>query len=405
MVRELQALQQGDEVMTTSGIYGRIVDLGDDDADLEIAPGTVDPVARGAIGQRLTEPDESPTARTRPRRPMNRAPPRDHADRDGRRSSSARSSSTLAVDNRPVLGLDLQGGISIVLFPVEGTDLAALDTAVDVIRNRVDGLGIAEPEVQRQGNTIVVDLPGVKDRAARPGARRRDRRAAVPTGACRATLPVGRRRSRPRPPTVDGDDDHRRPTATTVPGDPTATTAPAATTPTTVAGESLGAARDHRPSRSRRAARARHRDDDRTAPTTVAPAPTRRPPTTVPAATDHAGTGPDVRRPRRDARPENTRGGDGLAARPPGDDGEPDVCYLARARALTGRNIDSAPTATTTRTRADYVTDVKFKNDDFVEKIAQPFVGKQVAIELDGVVQSAPTINPGITGRDVQISG
>ena len=71
---------------------------------------------------------------------------------------------TLASDSRPALGLDLQGGISIVLFPVEGTDTSALDTAVDIIRQRVDGLGIAEPEVQRQGNTIVVDLPGVDER-------------------------------------------------------------------------------------------------------------------------------------------------------------------------------------------------------------------------------------------------
>src|SRR5690242_3830627 len=71
---------------------------------------------------------------------------------------------TLLSDSRPVLGLDLQGGISIVLFPVKGTDLSSLNTAVNVIRNRVDGLGIAEPDVQRQGNTIVVNLPGVKDR-------------------------------------------------------------------------------------------------------------------------------------------------------------------------------------------------------------------------------------------------
>src|SRR5690348_6807516 len=72
---------------------------------------------------------------------------------------------TLLSSNRPVLGLDLQGGISIVLFPVKGSDLSALNTATDVIRNRVDGLGIAEPDVQRQGDTIVVNLPGVKDRA------------------------------------------------------------------------------------------------------------------------------------------------------------------------------------------------------------------------------------------------
>jgi preprotein translocase subunit YajC len=53
-VRRLQdEIQEGDEVLTTSGIYGTIVRLGDSDADLQIAPGTVIHVARGAIGQRL----------------------------------------------------------------------------------------------------------------------------------------------------------------------------------------------------------------------------------------------------------------------------------------------------------------------------------------------------------------
>jgi preprotein translocase subunit YajC len=59
MVRELQSqLQVGDDVLTTSGIFARVVRLGDDDCDLEIAPGTVIRVARGAIGQVLTEPDD-----------------------------------------------------------------------------------------------------------------------------------------------------------------------------------------------------------------------------------------------------------------------------------------------------------------------------------------------------------
>ena len=53
-VRRLQAeIEEGDEVLTTSGIYGTIVRLGESDADLEIAPNTVIHVARGAIGQRL----------------------------------------------------------------------------------------------------------------------------------------------------------------------------------------------------------------------------------------------------------------------------------------------------------------------------------------------------------------
>src|SRR3954449_3725973 len=72
---------------------------------------------------------------------------------------------TLLSSNRPELGLDLQGGVSVVLFPVKGSDVSTLDTAVDIIRNRVDALGIAEPDVSRQGNTIVIDLPGAKNRS------------------------------------------------------------------------------------------------------------------------------------------------------------------------------------------------------------------------------------------------
>ena len=60
MVRALQStLRQDDEVLTTSGIYARVVRLGDDDADIEIAPGTVIRVARGAIGQVLTDHGET----------------------------------------------------------------------------------------------------------------------------------------------------------------------------------------------------------------------------------------------------------------------------------------------------------------------------------------------------------
>src|SRR5438046_2305727 len=71
-----------------------------------------------------------------------------------------------ATDTTPQLGLDLQGGISVVLAPKSGAKVKsdALGQAVNIIRNRVDSLGVAEPEVSRQGNNIIVDLPGVKDR-------------------------------------------------------------------------------------------------------------------------------------------------------------------------------------------------------------------------------------------------
>ena len=69
----------------------------------------------------------------------------------------------LAAGNNPSLGLDLQGGASVTMTPVGEVDPAALTVAVDIIRQRVDSLGVAEPEIIRQGNTIVVNLPGVKD--------------------------------------------------------------------------------------------------------------------------------------------------------------------------------------------------------------------------------------------------
>jgi preprotein translocase subunit SecD len=72
---------------------------------------------------------------------------------------------TLISGNRPVLGLDLQGGISVVLAPVGNVkNQASLNKAVDIIRNRVDSLGVAEPEISRQGSNVIIDLPGVRDR-------------------------------------------------------------------------------------------------------------------------------------------------------------------------------------------------------------------------------------------------
>ncbi len=71
---------------------------------------------------------------------------------------------TLIGDHQPVLGLDLQGGTSVVLSPVGKYKSDTLDVAIDIIRNRVDTFGTLEPEISRQGTDIVIDLPGVKDR-------------------------------------------------------------------------------------------------------------------------------------------------------------------------------------------------------------------------------------------------
>lgn len=66
---------------------------------------------------------------------------------------------------RPRLGLDLQGGISVILTPVtQPVDDEVLDETIEVIRSRVDSLGVAEPEIARQGDDVLVQLPGLEDR-------------------------------------------------------------------------------------------------------------------------------------------------------------------------------------------------------------------------------------------------
>jgi preprotein translocase subunit SecD len=71
---------------------------------------------------------------------------------------------TLAAGNSPELGLDLQGGVSVVLAPTGEASGEQLDQALNIIRDRVDALGVAEPEITRQGDAIIVQLPGAKNR-------------------------------------------------------------------------------------------------------------------------------------------------------------------------------------------------------------------------------------------------
>jgi preprotein translocase subunit YajC len=62
-VEALQSqLQEGDQIMTTGGLFGRITRLEQDSFDLEIAPGTVVHFARGAVGRRLGDPSSDPTS-------------------------------------------------------------------------------------------------------------------------------------------------------------------------------------------------------------------------------------------------------------------------------------------------------------------------------------------------------
>lgn len=74
----------------------------------------------------------------------------------------------VATGTHPRLGLDLEGGISVILT-AQGEDIQpdVLQETVDLIRARIDALGVAEPEVSVAGSkNILIQLPGLKDERA-----------------------------------------------------------------------------------------------------------------------------------------------------------------------------------------------------------------------------------------------
>jgi preprotein translocase subunit SecD len=70
---------------------------------------------------------------------------------------------TILTGKSPLLGLDLKGGVSVVEQPQGKVTPSILQEAVEVIDRRVDGIGVSNSNVTRQGNDIVIELPGAKN--------------------------------------------------------------------------------------------------------------------------------------------------------------------------------------------------------------------------------------------------
>lgn len=75
-------------------------------------------------------------------------------------------------DGVPLLALDLEGGTQMVLSPETATGEAVtseqMSQAVEIIRQRVDGSGVSEAEINTQGdNNVVVSMPGSPDEQTR----------------------------------------------------------------------------------------------------------------------------------------------------------------------------------------------------------------------------------------------
>jgi preprotein translocase subunit SecD len=330
---------------------------------------------------------------------------------------------TLLSDSRPELGLDLQGGVSVVNFPVEGSDTAGLDVAVDIIRNRIDSLGVVEPEVSRQGDTIVVDLPGIENRqealdliGATAQLRFRPVCGNIPAFDPDAKAEVAASYVQNVIPDCV-EEPSTSTTSTTAPGATTTvggstTTAPGSSTAATTTTQAEGDAAAERriatqPIAAVRPAQETSSTTGGTAPasTTTAPAGTTTttvaPTTTTAPGTPLPGSGVPTT-PRQDDKPGSIVVLPGRLADDAPDGAEPGR-YILAPTVLTGEAISSADAQF--QPSGEWTVDVDFDGNQFVDKVAQPYVGQPIAIVLDGVVVSAPVIQPDITSSNVQITG
>jgi preprotein translocase subunit SecD len=236
---------------------------------------------------------------------------------------------TLAAGNSPKLGLDLQGGLSVVLQPTRKVSSGVLKQAEGIIRNRVDALGVSEPDIHIEGGSIIVALPGVKNR-------QRALDLVGQTAELRFRPVLGN-----LPPFDDSPP--ATTTTTTAPGQSTTTTAAGATTTTTTTPAQI---------------KTTSRDDNKKDATVILP----------------------------DAKEQGR--------------------YQLGPSEMDGRALKSA-TAQFDQSGGGWI--VTFTTTGSGTKqlaaLSQKYLQKQVAIELDGVVRSAPQFQNAITDGKGQISG
>ena len=69
---------------------------------------------------------------------------------------------------RPALGLDLEGGVSVILTAPDGTTSDVMERALENIRRRIDSFGTAEPQLLISGTSIEIQIPGLARGTVQP---------------------------------------------------------------------------------------------------------------------------------------------------------------------------------------------------------------------------------------------
>lgn len=309
-------------------------------------------------------------------------------------------------DVKPLLGLDLQGGVSITLLAKGNPTSENIDVAKSIIDERVNGLGVAEPDIYREGKNIIVDLPGAED----------SKRAEELIGQTAKLYfrEVAENNYDFSSASAGGDSDVQQvltqiyandqakvnTTTTKKKSDKSTTTTTSASTTTSKPGGGAGKNVEN----SKAAVTSSTTSTTTTTSTTV---PVVNTPTTL--TVKCGGTNPTTA----------TLTGD-LSTYTARENDKPDVPIIAKDKnsgvpillcpsVLGGDIVKDAYKQVDTQGEITTAVELKSKSSgDFTSKIGSPLSGKAVAIVLDSVVISAPVIQPelanGLTNDTISIS-
>ncbi|MBX4174236.1 protein translocase subunit SecD [Streptomyces geysiriensis] len=318
----------------------------------------------------------------------------------------------------PRLGIDLAGGTSITLraVPEEGQESAInktnMDTAVEIMERRVNGLGVSEAEVQTQGDrNIIVNIPkGTNSKEAREQVGTTAKlyfRPVVATelsgaGATGSPSPsaTGNASGEPTDKATDGAADQDKATdGEKASGSPSGSASAGATTQGRAASDALKA--DPSPSGSGKAS-------DGASPSPSAS-----------ASGDDATAALQQQYAALDCTDEAARAkaGDGskqdesMVACGQNSQGQWQK-YILGPAAVDGTDVDEAEAVYNTQTAAGWTVTMKFTDEggkkfaDITGKLAQnQSPQNQFAIVLDNEVVSDPYVSQALTGGSAEISG
>lgn len=301
----------------------------------------------------------------------------------------------VGLGNSPILGLDLQGGLSVIYATAEPAEPEELEVVRDLMRGQLEDFGIAEPDVRVEGDNIIVDLPGVTDQEAAFDALQVSgivtlRPVIQCTTAIETTTIDGSGDSSDGATGDDATEDAAGSPVVSEAARPLGFAAPRGATPTETTSPTDTAPSETAPADTAPPTSDETGDEAVTGPTLGPPAPTTVPPATGDGLTDTEG---------QEVLPYPGLGQECLVG-PPGGTGE----VFAQGSATV--DIDQGT--------GGWVVNVDLRSDGQIiwNGLAQQCFNRtstcpsgQLAIVLDDVIQSAPTVQTDNFPGSVQISG